>query len=154
MPTQSVERLLPYSSEQLFALAADVERYPEFLRWWIAARIRKREADVYYTEQVLGLGPVRVSFGSKTVLQRPERIEVTSEEPPFRRFHLSWAFESRPGGCRVCLAAALEFQSHLLQRLVDRMLSAEIAEIISAFEDRAHRLYAGADRPIEGAPPP
>jgi len=60
MLTQSVERLLPYSRARLFDLAADVERYPEFLRWWISARIRRRQTDVYYTDQVVafGEGPV------------------------------------------------------------------------------------------------
>ena len=82
MSSQKRERLLPYTAEQLFDLAADVERYPEYLPWWIAARIRKREANVYYTHQVLGLGPIRVSFGSKTVLQPPTRIDVTSKEFP------------------------------------------------------------------------
>src|SRR5579863_103454 len=142
MLSQSVERSLPYSSALLFDLAADVERYPEFLRWWISARIRRLEAEAYYTDQVLGFGPVRVSFASKTVLRRPDRIDVTSDEPPFRQFHLSWIFEPRPGGgCRVRLVAALEFHSRFLQRLVDRVMRVEIAEIISAFEKRAHRLY-------------
>jgi coenzyme Q-binding protein COQ10 len=150
MMSQSVERLLPYGPERLFDLAADVERYPEFLRWWIKAQIRKREADVYYTDQVLGLGPVRVSFGSKTVLRRPERIDVTSDEPPFRWFHLSWRFASLPdGGCQVRLAADVDFRSHLLQRLVDRILPATIDEIIASFERRAHRLYA--DPPLQNA---
>ena len=85
--SQKRERLLPYTAEQLFHLAADVERYPEYLRWWIAARIRKREANVYCTDQVLGLGPVRVRFGSRTVLQTvlqpPTRIDVTSKDYPF-----------------------------------------------------------------------
>jgi Polyketide cyclase / dehydrase and lipid transport len=99
--SQKVERVLSFCGpEQLFDLAADVERYPEFQRWWIAARIRKWEGDSYYTDQVLGFGPIRVRFGSKTVLHRPERIDVTSDEPPFRRFALSWIFEPLPGDPR------------------------------------------------------
>ena len=151
MRSQSVERRLPYSAESLFDLAADVERYPDFLRWWISARIRKREAEVYYTDQILGLGPVRVSFGSKTVLRRPERIDVTSDEPPFTRFRLSWTFEPLPGdsGCRVRLTAELDFSSHLFQRLVDHVLPATIEEIIVSFERRARQL--NADRALQDA---
>ena len=33
MSSQKRERLLPYTCEQLFDLAADVERYPEYLPW-------------------------------------------------------------------------------------------------------------------------
>ena len=78
MLSERVDRTLPYSPEQPFDLAADVERYPEFLHWWITARVRKREAEVYCTHQVLGIGPIRIEFESRTVLRRPERIDVTS----------------------------------------------------------------------------
>lgn len=139
---ESVERLLPYDREQLFDLAADVERYPEFLRWWIEARVWKREGETYYTDQVLGLGPIRLQFQSKTVLRRPDRIDVRSEEPPFRRFKLSWRFEAHPGvGCRVSLAAELELRSYLLQRVLEQVLPVAMDDIIAAFERRAQRLF-------------
>jgi coenzyme Q-binding protein COQ10 len=155
MLSQRVERLLPYSPPRLFDLAADVERYPEFLRWWISARIRERGEGVYYTDQVLGLGPIRVSFGSRTVLSRPERIDVTSAEPPFRQFHLSWGFKPhRRNRCRVSLIAALEFRSPVLERLASWVLPASIAETITAFEERADQLYAETDRPAEDVWPP
>jgi coenzyme Q-binding protein COQ10 len=148
--SERVDRILPYSPEQLFDLAADVERYPEFLHWWITARVRRREAEVYCTDQVLGIGPVRIGFESRTVFRRPERIDVTSNEPPFRKFKLSWVFDSRPGGrCRVTLMAELEFRSHLLERLVDKMVSAGMNDIIASFVARAQRLYEATDRPIE-----
>lgn len=142
MSSYKVERLLPYRSEQLFDLAADVERYPEFLRGWVAARVRRREADVYYTDQTLGFGPIRVQFGSKTVLHRPERIDVTADQAPFRHFRLSWMFASQPGaGCRVTLIADVELRSLLLQRAFDLILPRTIADIIASFEARAGQLY-------------
>jgi len=42
MTTHSETRRMPYSARQLFDLVADVERYPEFLPWCQAARIRSR----------------------------------------------------------------------------------------------------------------
>ncbi len=142
MLSQRVDRLLPYSREQLFDLAADVERYPEFLRWWIMARIWKREGKVYYTDQILGLGPIRLHFCSRTELHRPERIEVISDEAPFRHFRLSWIFQSHSGDhCQVTLVAEFELRSGLLQRLIGRVLPVAIADVIAAFEIRAHELY-------------
>lgn len=147
MLSRKVERSLRYSAEQMFDLAADVERYPEFLGWWITARIRQRKGEIFYTNQVLGLGPIRVSFNSKTVLYRPRRIDVTSDEPPFRQFNLSWTFEPHPAaGCRVGLVAEIEFDSGLLQRIANRVLPGAIADIIAAFEARAHLLYSHAER--------
>lgn len=150
MLTEKVERSMPYAPEQLFDLAADVERYPEFLRWWITAQVRKREANIYYTDQVLGLGPIRVGFATTTVLHRPERIDVTSDEPLFRRFRLSWMFVPEPDGrCRVGLAVELEFNSRFLQKVVERVLPIAIADIITAFEARAREL-CGREAPLEG----
>jgi coenzyme Q-binding protein COQ10 len=92
MLIRRAERLLPYSPDQLFDLAADVERYPKFLHWWKAARIKSRHDDVYYTDQDLAFGPLRVRFGSKASLHRPNRVDVTSHDQPFRDFKLSWTF--------------------------------------------------------------
>src|SRR5712691_10710041 len=46
VPTHAEQRVLPYTPEQLFALVADIERYPEFLPWCIGARIRERKPDL------------------------------------------------------------------------------------------------------------
>ena len=68
------EQEFPYTREQMFDLAADVESYEEFLPGWHGARIYKREGDLYYVEQEIGYGLVRKRFTSKAILKRPERI--------------------------------------------------------------------------------
>ena len=134
---------LPFSCEQVFDLAADIERYPEFLSGWISARIQKRESDICYVDQVVGLGPIRLQFTSTAVLHRPERIEVASTEAPFRQFSLSWSVAAvPPGGCRVSVAAEVELRSRMMQHIVDQILPAAVDDVITAFEARARRLYA------------
>jgi coenzyme Q-binding protein COQ10 len=147
MSSYRVERLLPYRDEQLFDLAADVDRYPEFLRGWVAARIYKREANVWHVDQTVRFGLIRMRFGSKAVLHRPERLDVTSDEEPFRHFRLSWIFEPQPdGGCRVALVADVRLRSPLLQVALDLLLARIIADIMAAFERRAHQ-RCGRSRP-------
>jgi coenzyme Q-binding protein COQ10 len=151
---EKVGRVLAYSREQVFDLAADIERYPDFLRWWITARIRKRESNICYVDQVLGLGPVRVQFASKAVLCRPERIDITSSDAPFRRFSLSWLVEARPPtGCRVSIVADLELRSRFLQRVADQVLAASVVDIIAAFEARARSLYTVWEDPVDQQAP-
>lgn len=138
MIRKTVERLLPHDPEVLFDLAADVERYPEFLPWWSAARVIKREGDTYTTDQTVGFGPLSARFHSKTVLHRPRSIEVTSSDAPFRHFRLTWIFERRPaGGTRVTLATDLALRSILLERLLDQILQQILAQIVAAFERQA-----------------
>jgi coenzyme Q-binding protein COQ10 len=146
MKIDGVSRLLPFSPEQVFDLAADIERYPEYLPGWISARILKREADVLYVEQVLGIGLARVQFRSRAVLHRPQRIEVTSSEPPFRHYCLTWLLAPRPAlSCSLGVVVDLELESDLLQHVANRVLPASIEDVIAAFEARANSLYARHD---------
>jgi coenzyme Q-binding protein COQ10 len=148
MSAHRVHCSLPYTRDQLFDLAADVERYPDFVPWWVAARVRSREGNVYYTDQVIRFAVVRKRFDSKTVLRRPERIDVTSADRIFRRFHLIWLFDPLPeNGCRVALVVDLELRSKLAQDLFGRAILRTVGSIMSAFEARAHRLYGPSAGP-------
>ena len=135
-------RVLPLSREQLFDLVADIERYPEFLPGWIAARILRREGNVCDVEQVLGVGPMRVAFTSRAVMMRPERIDISSEDAHFR--HYSQTVQVVPqsaGGCSLQLRAQLQLSSRMLDQIASRMLPASLEDSIRAFEERALRLY-------------
>ena len=145
MAKHKVSRVLRHRPEQLFELAADVERYPDYLPWWVAARVRKAGGSVYYTDQVLALGILRVRFSSRTVLRHPQRIDVTSTDRPFRHFKLTWLFEPVPeGGCRVSLLVDLKLRSALLGGLLERTVSRVAGRIVSAFEARARQLYGAS----------
>lgn len=148
MPSHEAHRTFAYLPEQLFDLAANVECYPEFLPGWAAARIRKREGNIYYTDQVVGFGVIRERFGSKTVLLWPERIDVTSTDRIFQNFRLTWLFDPLPvDGCRVALSVDLELRSKLIQDLFGRAIDRTVGSVMSAFEARAHRLYGPSASP-------
>ena len=123
MSSHEVHCALAFTPEQLFDLAADVERYPEFLPWWVAVRVRRREGNVYYTDQVVGLAMVRQRFRSEAILLRPERIDVHSTDGPFRSLHLTWLFDPLPdNGCQASLAVDLELHSQWIQDMLDRLI--------------------------------
>ncbi|WP_374450144.1 type II toxin-antitoxin system RatA family toxin, partial [Stella sp.] len=65
MPTHAEQRLLPYSPEQLFDLVADIERYPEFLPWCVAARIRERTGELVVADLMIGFKMIRERFTSR-----------------------------------------------------------------------------------------
>lgn len=141
MPHLEVRRALGWEPAQLFELAADVERYPEFLPGWVRARILRRESGAYTTDQVVAFGPIRQRFVSRTVLTPPRRIDVTSSDGPFERFHLIWQFHPLEGRCEIALAADLELRSVVLGRLFGRAILGGIGQLIPAFEARARALY-------------
>src|ERR1700745_24621 len=77
MATPAGRRVLPYTPEQLFALVADVERYPEFLPWCVGARIRERRLDLIVADLIVGFRMFRERFTSRVSLDPPPRIGVT-----------------------------------------------------------------------------
>src|ERR1700740_3401558 len=84
MATHAEQRVLPYTPEQLFALVADVERYPEFLPWCVGARVKERRADLIVADLIIGFRVFRERFTSRVALDPPRRIDVTYAEGPFR----------------------------------------------------------------------
>jgi len=141
----SVERELPYTAEQLFDVAADIERYPEFLPWWQTASVLERDAGRCRVHNVVALGPLRLQFGSEALLLRPERIEVQSREAPFERLQLAWRFTPTPqGGCQLSLSVQIAMRSALMQLAVARTLNGVLSQILFAFQGRARALYGGA----------
>jgi coenzyme Q-binding protein COQ10 len=141
MPTHAEERVLPYTPQQLFALVADIERYPEFLPWCIGARIRERESNLIVADLIIGFRMVRERFTSRVSLAPPQRIDVAYAEGPFRYLNNHWSFSPDPGGCRVGFFVDFEFKSRLLQRLIEVLFSEAVRRMVGAFEKRARDLY-------------
>ena len=145
MTSHSVERVLPYTAGRLFDIAADVERYPEFMPGWVAVRVRDRDARSYRTDQVVGFGPLRARFESRTTLHRPYRIDIVSRQRLFRRFELTWRFDACDGDrCRVRLEADLEFRTRTARAAFELFLSRSLDGIVEAFAYRAKSLYGEA----------
>ncbi len=138
MSTHSEQRIIACSPERFFDIVADVESYPDFLPFWRDAKVYRRAGHVYYTRQEIGIGPVRESFRSKTVLQPPSQIDIVSSEQIFREFAIHWEF--RPavdGGCQVRFELSIEARAGLLRKIMNAMLTDVARGMVSAFERRA-----------------
>jgi coenzyme Q-binding protein COQ10 len=152
MPTHAEQRVLPYTPEQLFALVADVERYPEFLPWCVAARVRERKPDLIVADLVIGFSMFRERFTSRVRLDPPHRIDVAYSEGPFRYLNNHWIFEKVPGGCRIDFFVDFEFKSKILQRVIEVLFGEAVRRMVSAFENRARQLYGKPEPHPQGKP--
>jgi coenzyme Q-binding protein COQ10 len=152
MPTHAEQRVLPYTPEQMYALVADIERYPEFLPWCVAARIRERRADFIDAELVIGFRMFRERFISHVRLKPPDRIDVAYAEGPFRYLNNHWKFEPMPGGCRIDFFVDFEFKSRLLQKVIEVLFGEAVRRMVAAFEGRARQLYGRPAPDGAGAP--
>ena len=139
------QRHLPYTPLQLFDLVADVEKYPEFIDWFVWARIRHRHGNVLDVDQVVRLAGLRVAFATRTVLDPPRQITtVSTTDFPLRRFDQRWSFTpAGESGTLVQYDLTFELRFGFLHGLM-RMVAdqRQIAEtIVNAFERRARQVY-------------
>lgn len=140
-------RVLPYRAAQMYDLVADVARYPEFLPWTAAARIRSVEPKGDHSEMladlVVSFKVFRESFLSRVRLY-PEarRIETAYVTGPFKRMDSVWTFVDRPdGGCDVTFVTEFEFKNRLLQGAAGMFFHQAMTTVVRAFERRAAELY-------------
>ena len=59
MPGIRETRSLPYSAEQMFDLVADVARYPEFLPWVVATRVKSNSETEMVADMLVGFKALR-----------------------------------------------------------------------------------------------
>jgi len=147
MPNHSENRKLLYSAEQMYQLVADVGKYPDFLPWCSAARIRSREiegdSEIMLADLIISFKVFRERFGSKVILYPLVRqIETEYLDGPFKFLKSSWKFtEINENECEVDFFVNFEFKSRLLQSIIGVVFGEAMNRIVRAFEKRADELY-------------
>jgi len=145
LPKHSETRRLPYTPEQMFELVADVRRYPEFLPWVSAMRVRKDEEGETLADMIVGFKGLRETFTSKVTKQRPEAIRVEYIEGPLKYLNNDWRF--RPdgeSGCLVDFSVDFAFKNRMFEMLAGQVFGVALRRMIGAFEERAARLYGAS----------
>lgn len=151
MPAHSETRRLPYTPEQMFDLVADVRRYPEFLPWVSAMRVRRETETEALADMIVGFKGLRETFTSKVEKSRPERVHVDYVDGPLKYLRNDWRF--RPdgeGGCLVDFSVDFQFKNRVFEMLAGQVFATALRRMIGAFETRADTLYGAGD----GSPAP
>src|SRR5436305_14799995 len=106
MPQHSESRLVAYVSDLMFAVVADVERYPEFLPWVVSLRVLSRAKDegkeIVVAEMQVGFSALRERYTSRIVMDpAARRIDVRQVHGVFRELENCWCFAPEGQGCRI-----------------------------------------------------
>jgi coenzyme Q-binding protein COQ10 len=141
MPKHSETRHLPYTAEQMFDLVADVKRYPEFLPWVSAMRVRKDGDTETLADMIVGFKGLRETFTSRIEKLRPERIAVDYVDGPLKYLRNDWAFRPEEGGCAVDFTVDFAFKNRMFEMLAGQVFGTALRRMIGAFETRAAALY-------------
>lgn len=141
MPSHHETRHLPYSVEQMFDLVADVKRYPEFLPWVSAMRVRKDGATETLADMVIGFKGLRETFTSRVAKVRPGEIHVDYIDGPLKYLRNDWQFRPDAQGCAVDFAVDFQFKNRVFEALAGQVFGTALRKMIGAFETRAAQLY-------------
>ena len=151
----------------MFALVADVERYPEFVPLCQSLKVLNRAAlggkETVTATMTVAYKVLRESFTSRIVLDPAAReIRVAYLDGPFRYLENVWSF--RPLGdkaCEVGFRISYEFRSRLLAALMGAAFDRAFRKFAGAFEARADQIYgkagaqgrAASDAALKASPP-
>jgi coenzyme Q-binding protein COQ10 len=143
MPKHKETRRLPYTPEQMFDLVADVPRYPEFLPWVSAIRLRSNSDSEMLADMIVGFKGLRETFTSRVVKERPGHVHVDYIEGPLRHLSNDWRFKSDgEGGVIIDFEVDFAFKNRMFEMLAGQVFDRALRKMINAFETRALALYS------------
>jgi coenzyme Q-binding protein COQ10 len=142
MTVHAEKRLIRHRPQDLYRLVADVRAYPEFLPWCLAARIRHESEYDLAADLIIGFNMFRERFTSYVKLDPQARtIDVQYAEGPFKYLTNKWTFHDHPDGCEIEFYVDFEFNSRLLQSVIETLFTEAVKRMVRAFETRADELY-------------
>jgi coenzyme Q-binding protein COQ10 len=142
-------RRLPYAPDKVYAIVADVERYPEFIPWVEGLRVLSRTptedgGETIRAEMAVRFKVFRERFLTEVDLA-PDAPEITVRylQGPFRRLENRWKFLTEAGGAETTVDFWIEyeFKRGPLQLLARTFQSEAVFRLVRAFVARAHALY-------------
>lgn len=154
MPSFSTQRHVLFSAEQMFALVADIEKYPDFLPLCTGLTVlSRRQTDVgeeLTARMSIGYKSIAETFTTRVVIDKSDRrIDVSYLDGPFKHLENRWKFLDDPSGSMVDFFIDYEFRSKLLGALMGAMFDQAFRHFTHAFEERAAQVYGAAPKTAE-----
>ncbi len=138
----------------MFALVADVERYPQFLPLCegltVKSRREKGGKTMLLANMTVGYKAIRETFTSQVMLDPDNNIiNVQYQDGPFKYLDNRWKFvPTGANSCEVVFFIDYEFKSKMLGILMGSMFETAFKRFTRAFEDRADAIYGKMNNAI------
>ncbi len=132
----------------MFELVADVARYPEFLPWVSAMRVRSNTDTQMVADMIVGFKGLRETFTSKIDKERPNRVHVDYVDGPLKYLRNDWVFRPEGTGCAVDFTVDFAFKNRVFEMLAGQVFGVALRKMIGAFEERAAMLYGASSRSV------
>jgi ribosome-associated toxin RatA of RatAB toxin-antitoxin module len=137
--------IVEHSAEEIYRLVEDIESYPGFLPWCLAARVHERGAASTRATLTVGMPGLRQSFTTRNDNRPGQSIDLHLIDGPFKTFAAAWRFHPlSPRACRIEFTLRYEFSSRALSRLLEPLFNGIANSMVDAFTRRAAEVYGRA----------
>ena len=137
--------IVEHSTDEMYRLVEDIESYPGFLPWCLAARVHGRDAASTRATLTVGMPGLRQSFTTRNDNRPGQSIDLHLVEGPFKTFAAGWRFHPlSPHACRIEFSVRYEFSSPMLARLLEPLFDGIANSMVDAFTRRADEQYGRA----------
>src|SRR5258705_115926 len=111
--------LVNHSAQQMFALVAEIEAYPQFLPWCDKAFVSERGPGRTVATLRINFHGLKEEFTTENRDRPHDRIDMKLVSGPFRSLEGGWRFIAlSDSACKIELNLRYEFASSLLDKLV------------------------------------
>jgi ribosome-associated toxin RatA of RatAB toxin-antitoxin module len=134
--------LINQSSERMYDLVTDVEKYPEFLPWCGGVEVFQSTPDLMEAKIKINFKGIEQFFHTINHQTRPDRIDMQFVDGPFKKFEGHWRFTPlREDACKVEFELHYEFSSFLLEKLIGPVFGMIAGTFVNGFVERAEDIY-------------
>ena len=146
MPKASVKRSIECKKEQLIDLVLDIEKYPEFVPFCIAAKVyEKKEKNnmlLIVADLTIGKGPFKNTYKSDVKYNKKEdTIYVTNLDGPLKHLENKWQFKEENNLTEISFEIDFELKNDFLNIVMTKSFQFALDKIADAFQKRAEDLF-------------
>lgn len=145
MPKLSFDRRVPFSPEQMLALVADLEAYPEFVPNCADMQVkpdRGQAGEVCLARMSIRFGPISQAYTSRVEVDREAKtIRAHAIDGPFSHLDSEWRFVAEEEGTHVLFNIDFGIKNPFIAAAAEPAFAVKQAEILDAFMNEAWGRY-------------
>ncbi len=137
--------LLWHSASEMFALVADVPRYPDFLPWCNEGALLEQQGEVVVARVGMSISGLKKSFTTRNTQVPGRSIKLELVDGPFSHLEGTWEFIPLGGpeqkACKILFTLNYAFSNRTLESLVGPVFDKIAGSLVDAFVKRADQVY-------------
>lgn len=130
-------RIVPFTTEKMYNLVNDIEKYPDFLPYISRGIVHHRDDSEVQATLEIEAGGVTKTFTTRNRLQSNKMIEIRLVDGPFKHLEGFWRFDEVPEGCQISFDLEFEFANKMFSMFLGPIFEQIADKMVDSFCDRA-----------------